>query len=143
MQGRIKGARIETERFLVNTTLGICGVYKASDHFNRLQIEPEDIGQALGAWGMWEGPYLVLPLFGPSNLRDLIGMIGDRVVNPLDQPLTLLDEAQWQIAFGATEFVTQSPNLMSLYIQVRENTIDPYSAFKSGYTDRRRAMIKD
>lgn len=144
LQGRIKGARIETERFLVNTTLGIGGVYRAADHFDRMQpIESEDIGQALGAWGMGDGPYLVLPFLGPSNFRDLLGMLGDRAVNPLNQPFTVLDDTEWQIALGTAEFVTSSPSIVNLYIQIKESAIDPYSAIKSGYTERRRAMIED
>ena len=146
LQGRLKGARIETERFLVNTTLGVAGVYKAADHFKRMQpIEPEDIGQALGAWGIGEGPYLVLPLLGPSNLRDLFGVLGDRTVNPLDQPLSVIDhwDWKWQFTLGAADFVSGSPALMNLYMQVKENAIDPYSALKTGYTERRRAMVEN
>ena len=143
LQGRVKGAWTETERFVVNTTLGVGGFFRVSDNFKRMQIAPEDVGQALGAWGMGEGPYLVLPFLGPSNVRDLFGLVGDRAVNPLDQPFTVIDDQGWQFAIGVTEFVAQSPSLMSLYMQVRENAIDPYSAFKSGYTDRRRAMIKE
>lgn len=143
LQGRVKGAWIETERFAVNTTLGIGGFFKVSDNFKRMRIAPEDVGQALGAWGIGEGPYLVLPFLGPSNLRDLVGMVGDRAVNPLDQPFTVIVESEWQFALGTTEFIVQSPDLMQLYMQIKESAIDPYSAFKSGYTDRRRAMIKD
>jgi len=146
LQGRLKGAQIETERFLVNTTLGIGGVYKAADHFKRMPpIEPEDIGQALGAWSMGEGPYLVLPLLGPSNVRDLLGLAGDRAVNPLDQPFSVIDhwDPTWQIAFSSAEFVSSTPAIMDIYMQIRENAIDPYSALKTGYTDRRRAMIEN
>ena len=144
LQGRLKGARIETERFIVNTTLGIGGVYKAANHFDRMQpIEPEDFGQVLGAWGIGEGPYLVLPFLGPSNVRDLLGMTGDRAVNPLNQPFNVLNEWEWRLGLGTAEFITSSPDIMSLYMQVRESAIDPYSAIKSGYTEKRRAMIKN
>lgn len=146
LQGRLKGARIETERFLVNSTLGIAGVYRAADHFDRMQpIESEDIGQALGAWGIGEGPYLVLPLLGPSNFRDLFGLLGDRTVNPLDQPLSLIDhwDVTWQVTLSASEFISSSPDIVSIYMRIKEGAIDPYSAIKSGYTERRRAMIKN
>jgi len=145
LQGRLKGARIETERFLVNSTLGIAGIYKAANHFERMQpIAPEDFGQALGAWGLGEGPYLVLPFLGPSNFRDLFGLVGDRAVNPLDQPLSLINhwDVKWQIALGASEFITDTPKIMRFYMQVKESAIDPYSAIKSGYTERRRSMIE-
>ena len=144
LQGRIKGARIETERFLVNTTLGIGGIYKAADHFDRMQpIEPEDVGQALGAWGIGEGPYLVLPFLGPSNFRDLLGLVGDRVVNPLDAPFLVIDDWELQLALGTTEFVTSTPAIMNIYLPIKKNAFDPYSAIKSGYTERRRSMIED
>lgn len=144
LQGRWKGARIETERFLINTTLGIGGVYTAADHFERMQpIQPEDVGQALGAWGIGEGPYLVLPFLGPSNFRDLFGLLGDRVVNPLDAPFMAIDDWELQLALGTTEFVTSTPDIISIYMRIKEGAIDPYSAIKSGYTERRRSMIKD
>lgn len=143
-QGRLKGARIETERFIVNTTLGIGGLYKAADHFDRMQpIEPEDVGQALGAWGIGEGPYLVLPLLGPSNFRDLLGLAGDRAVDPLADPFNLLNELEPQLILGTAEFISNSPTRMSFYMQIKEGAIDPYSAIKSGYTERRRAMIEE
>lgn len=142
LQWRWDGARIETERFLVNSTLGIAGVYKAADHFKRMQeIEPEDVGQALGAWGIGEGPYLVLPFMGPSNVRDLFGMIGDRAVDPLADPFNLLSDWEPQLILGTAEFISNSPKLIDLYMQIRSKAIDPYSAVKRGYTDKRRAMI--
>ena len=146
LQGRLKGAQIETERFLVNSTLGVAGVYRAADHFKRMQpIESEDIGQAFGAWGIGEGPYLVLPFMGPSSMRDLFGMLGDRAVNPLDQPFSVLQQFdwEWQLAIGTAEFISSSPDIIRLYMQVRENAIDPYSAIKSGYMERRRAMVEN
>lgn len=146
LQGRLKGARIETERFLVNSTLGVAGVYKAADHFDRMQpIESEDIGQALGAWGLGEGPYLVLPLLGPSNFRDFLGMAADRSVDPLNQPFSFIDhwDVKWQITLGMTEFVSNSPGIMNSYMRIKEGAIDPYSAIKSGYTERRRSMVKN
>ena len=144
LQGRMKGAWIETERFVVNTTLGVGGVYRAADRFDRMQpIEAEDVGQALGAWGIGEGPFLVLPLLGPSNVRDLFGLVGDRAVNPLSEPFSVISDWEWQLALDATKFVTSSPDLISRYIEIRENSIDPYSAIKSGYTEKRRSMIKN
>jgi len=142
LQGRMRGAWVETERFIVNTTLGVVGVYKAADRFERMQaIEPEDIGQAFGSWGIGEGPYLVLPLLGPSNVRDLFGLVGDRTVNPLKQPYSVIHDSDWQLAFGTTEFVAQSPFLIKLYTRMKGSSIDPYSALKNAYSQKRRSMI--
>lgn len=128
----------------MNTTIGVAGIYNAADHFERLQpIEPEDIGQAFGAWGIGEGPYLVLPLLGPSNLRDLFGLVGDRAVNPLTEPYSVIEDSDLQLALSASGFVVQSPSLMSLYTKMKGSSIDPYSALKNGYLQKRRNMIEE
>ena len=144
LQGHFKGAWLETERFAVNTTLGVVGVYKAADRFERLQpIEPEDLGQAFGAWGIGEGPSLVLPLLGPSNCRDLFGLVGDRAVNPLKKPISVIDSYQWQLAHDVTEGTVKSPLLMDLYFKMKDGAIDPYSSIKNGYIQKRRSMVDE
>ncbi|MDG1300041.1 MAG: VacJ family lipoprotein [Opitutae bacterium] len=144
LQGRIKGGWLETERFAVNTTLGVVGVFPAANRFDRLQpLKSEDIGQALGAWGMGEGPYLMLPLLGPSNLRDLFGLVGDRTVNPLKEPYSVIGDSRVQTALGVSDFVVKSPTLMRTYSQMKDGAVDPYSSMKNGYSQMRRAMIQE
>ena len=144
LQGRVKGAWVETERFAVNTTLGVVGIWPSADRFERMQpLEPEDMGQAFGAWGIGEGPYLVLPLLGPSNVRDLFGLVGDRAVNPLQKPLSVIDDSDWQLAFDATQFVVRSPRLLGIYTQMKDGALDPYSSMKNGYSQKRRSMIEE
>jgi phospholipid-binding lipoprotein MlaA len=143
LQLQFKGAWLETERFAVNTTIGVVGVRNAADQFESLQpMPPEDVGLAFGAWGIGEGPYLVLPLFGPSNCRDLVGFIGDSAVNPLKSPYSVIEEYYWQYALDATETVVKSPKLLGLYGQMKEGAIDPYSSIKNGYTQKRRSMVE-
>lgn len=144
LQGRFQGAWVETERFAVNTTLGVVGVFKAADRFDRMQpIEPEDVGQAFGAWGIGEGPYLVLPLLGPSNVRELFGLVGDHAVHPLKKPFSVIDDSSWQLAFDGTEAIVKSPTLMDLYFQMKDGALDPYSSMKNGYSQKRRSMIEE
>lgn len=146
LQGRFQGALTETGRFAVNTTVGIAGLFTPADDIDGLApIPSEDIGQALGSWGIGEGPYLVLPLLGPSNLRDLGGLIGDRAVNPLDEPFSAIDDWnwEWQVALGATEFVVISPTLVDRYIEMKGSAIDPYGSVKNGYTQMRRKSVKE
>jgi len=144
LQGRMQGAWLETERFAVNTTLGVVGVLPAANRFERLQpLQSEDIGQAFGSWGIGEGPYLVLPLLGPSNLRDLFGFLGDRAINPLKQPYSVISDSKVQTVFGVTEFVVKSPTLMRVYSQMKGGALDPYSSMKNGYSQMRRAMIEE
>ena len=144
LQGRMQGAWLETERFAVNTTLGVVGVFPAANRFERLQpLQSEDMGQAFGSWGIGEGPYLMLPLLGPSNLRDLFGFLGDRAINPLKNPYSVISDSKVQTAFGVTEFVTKSPTLMRAYSQMKDGAIDPYSSMKNGYSQMRRGMIEE
>ena len=144
LQGRMRGAWVETERFAVNTTLGVVGIWPAADRFERMQAIPaEDVGQAFGAWGIGEGPYLVLPLFGPSNCRDLVGFVGDRAVNPLKKPYSVINDSDTQLALDVTGFVVKSPQLMRIYTQMKEGALDPYSSMKNGYLQKRRSMIEE
>ncbi|MEO0509137.1 MAG: VacJ family lipoprotein [Verrucomicrobiota bacterium] len=149
LQGRVKGAAVETGRFVVNTGCSL-GLATPADEIKMLEsIPPEDMGQAFGSWGIGEGPYLVLPLLGPSNLRDLAGYIGDRAVNPLQQPFDLTDEDNWNwgwepgFILGVTEFTVSSPSIMELYEQLKGPAIDPYSSIRNGYTQFRRAAVKE
>jgi len=124
--------------------LGVVGVFPAANRFDRLQpLQSEDMGQAFGSWGIGEGPYLVLPLLGPSNLRDLFGFLGDRAINPLKKPYSVISDSEVQTAFGVTEFVVKSPTLMRAYSQMKDGAIDPYSSMKNGYSQMRRGMIEE
>lgn len=72
LQGKPGRALKETEKLLINSTIGVGGLYKASDHANSLKNVPsEDVGQAFGKWGVPQGPYIVIPVLGPSSCRDL------------------------------------------------------------------------
>jgi len=145
LQGRLKGAWVETGRFAVNTVVGVAGVMTPADHLESFRpIPPEDVGQAFGTWGIGAGPYLVLPFFGPSNLRDLGGMIGDRAVHPLKEPFSLIDDWDWEWRLGLTltDVIVSTPDILERYEQLRGSSIDPYSAVKNGYTQFRQAAIE-
>ena len=145
LQGRLKGAGVETGRFVINTGFSL-GFMTPADDIEMLQpIASEDVGQALGSWGIAEGPYLVLPFFGPSNLRDLGGLIGDRAVNPMQEPFSLIDDWnwEWRLALAATEYTVDSPSIVDRYLQLKGSAIDPYSSLKNGYTQFRRAAIEE
>lgn len=146
LQGRLKGAWVETGRFAINSTAGVLGVFRPADKVSGFApIPKEDIGQALGSWGLGEGPYLVLPLLGPSNLRDLGGYVGDRAVNPLEEPFSVIHDWnwEWRFALAGTEFTVASPRLIERYQQFKGSAIDPYGSLKHGYTQFRRAAIAE
>lgn len=146
LQGRLKGARIETERFIINSTVGIGGLFSPADRVEDLaRIPPEEVGQAFGAWGIPEGPYLVLPILGPSNLRDTVGMVFDFAAHPTSEPYSLIDDWnwEWRTAWSGSEIIVGAPSLMEAYRQMKGNSIDPYSSLKNAHTQRRRAKIEE
>ena len=73
LQGQFKTAGINTARFVVNTTVGILGIFDVADKMGFSEYEKEDYGQTLGVWGVGTGCYLVLPVLGPSTIRDTAG----------------------------------------------------------------------
>ncbi|WP_196772856.1 MlaA family lipoprotein [Pseudodesulfovibrio alkaliphilus] len=80
LQGKVRKGAITTSRFLINSTFGLLGVMDLASDAPRLQRQDEDVGQTLGFWGVGNGPYFVMPGFGPSNLRDTVGFGGDSLL---------------------------------------------------------------
>ena len=146
LQCRLKSAWVETSRFAINSTVGIVGILTPADDYEGLgPIKYEDVGQVFGAWGIGEGPYLVLPLLGPSNLRDLAGFFGDRAVNPLKEPFSAVDDWkwEWQLALSGSGYIARSPQIIERYKQLKGSSIDPYSSLRSGYAQYRRGAVAE
>lgn len=147
LQLRMKGAWVETQRFAINSTLGLAGVLDVAKHFDGLEGQPigrgEDIAQAMGAWGIPEGPYLVVPLLGPMNLRNGVGYIGNLYVDPWTQPIDLLGEWESRTAYVAGTFIAAGPTLMNAYDTATESAVDPYSSMKNGYTQLSRSLVEE
>lgn len=131
-------------RFLVNSTVGVLGLWDAAAHFG-VEGHSEDFGQTLGVWGAGEGPFLVLPLMGPSNLRDLTGRGVDNVFDPLNWTEfrgeeDLDDTIQISRAvLGALDTRVQVDDQLE---QLRSQ-IDPYVALRRAYTAQRKAAIQN
>ncbi|PDH30147.1 MAG: VacJ family lipoprotein [Puniceicoccaceae bacterium MED-G30] len=142
LQARISGAWLETRRFAVNSTVGLFGVLDPASGMEGLEkIDNEDVGQALGSYGIGEGPYLVLPFMGPSNVRDLIGLLGDRSISPWVEPFSILD-SEARMIYGMGEGVSRLPVYLELYDQMKGSAIDPYSSLKSAFMQYRRSAVK-
>ena len=127
-------------RVLVNCALGfLCMVDVANEEF---KIEPvdEDFGQVLGAYGIPSGPYLVLPLLGPSSVRDGVGRAVDAVMNPL---FWLVPD----FITGAGVTAGQMVNETSFFIEdikaLKESAIDPYISIRDFYNQRREIVIDE
>jgi len=132
-----------TGRFLINSTLGVLGLFDVAKSFG-MEHESEDFGVALGYHGVPEGPYLVLPLLGPSNVRDLFGRIVDIFLNPVYYANEVSDSGT-EISYGLTavEAVDDRSNLLEAVESAKEASVDYYSFVKNSFHQHRQNLIYD
>ncbi len=143
LQFKFGRASQETGRFLVNTTAGLAGFMDAAKEFENLNPPKEDIGQALGVWGVKHGFYIVLPFAGPTSLRDFVGRLGGRVVDPIPEPWSQLDESEDRLDLQIVDTVNDLPEIIDLYNSITDSAIDPYIAVRDGYTQLRAGKVKE
>lgn len=139
LQGKFQQCLTGTGRFVVNTTVGLLGTVDVATKMG-LKRHEEDFGQTLAVWGMAEGPFIMIPFLGPSNLRDGLGMLFYyRYFYPFAYlkdgearwAAVSLDMVSWRTKFlGAGEFLDQA-------------TLDPYTFTREAYSQRRRYLIYD
>lgn len=139
LQGERDRAGITLARFLINSTLGAFGLYDMAANFG-YHRHFEDFGQTLAVWGVGEGPYLVLPLLGPSNPRDAVGRVVDMVL--LDPNSWLLPQGA-RVARTATEVVVTRSELDPVLDDLKRSSLDFYAALRSSYDQRRQSEIRN
>lgn len=137
MQGEGDRAGVTLGRFMINTSLGIFGLFDMATEFGYAKHQ-EDFGQTLAVWGSGEGPYIVLPLLGPSNARDTLGIAIDGFA--LD-PVAYVAPTDVRIGRAATDGVDTRYRLDPAIRDLRQNSIDRYAAFRTVYRQRRAAEI--
>jgi phospholipid-binding lipoprotein MlaA len=142
LQGDFKGAGVATARFVMNTVGGIGGLFDMAGA-NGLPYEPEDFGQTLAVWGFGEGFYLVLPVLGPSSLRDTAGLAVDTYADPVRLYAFNRDEEWIYYTRGAVEGLDNRARLVSAVRDMRRNSLDYYAAVRSAYTQKRRSLVRD
>ncbi len=139
LQWRPKGAGAEVGRFLINSTLGIGGLFDIAKQEFGLQKTRVDFGQTLGIWGIGPGPFLVLPLLPPLTVRDGIGTAVDGAMDPLSYVLPFI----WtRLGMKIGNAINDRSLNLDLYQGFEETTVDLYSAVRNGYLQRRDNMIK-
>jgi len=125
-------------RFVVNTTFGIGGLFDIASDAG-LERRSEDFGQTLGRWGLGTGPYLVLPLLGPSNFRDGAALVLD--VNA--SPTGLLQEPRDRNSASALQLVSTRARLLSATKAIDDVALDKYALIRDGFLARRRNLVYD
>ena len=140
LQGQGENAIESTGRFLVNSTVGVFGIFDVADNMG-LEEKEEDFGQTLATWGVGDGFYIVLPLFGPSNVRDTTGMIMTMMTDPINAYAVSEGEA-WIVPMRtAANAVDQRSKIIDEVNALRDNSIDYYAAVRSSYYQNRKAAI--
>lgn len=134
LQGNIKGAAHDTGRFLVNSTLGVGGIFDVAKHMKLPADDKEDFGQTLAVWGTGQGNYLVLPFLGPTTIRDGFA----KPVDWYTDPTTYIDHerTRWSVRFVSLLDTRAS------YLPLEDNiTGDKYTFIRDVYLDRRNYLI--
>jgi phospholipid-binding lipoprotein MlaA len=138
LQGKVGAAVSDVGRVLVNTTLGVGGLFDLASKMN-LEKHNEDFGQTLGYWGIGDGPYLVLPFLGPSSMRDTLG----RFVEAKGDPLGFMHDVRWRNSLWGARTVNQRAELLDTSRILETAALDPYEFLRDGYLQRRRNLIYD
>lgn len=142
LQGDLGGAGSDIGRAVINTTLGIGGVFDIAQYFG-MEYEPEDFGQTMAVWGIADGPYFIIPLLGPSNLRDSMGRLVDAYVDPVGRYLVNTDREDLYYTRAGVTLVSQREEVLDLLQDMEENSIDYYAVMRSSYQQYRQALIRD
>lgn len=138
LQGKLPDAASDVGRIAVNTTVGLLGVLDVATEIG-LEKHDEDFGQTLGRWGFGDGPYLVLPLFGPSNLRDALARIVDYRIDPI----TYVDPSRDRNQLWAARIINRRSELLDTSKILETAALDPYEFLRDAYLQRRRNLVYD
>jgi phospholipid-binding lipoprotein MlaA len=138
LQGKGPAADIELRRFLVNTTVGVLGFGDPARDQYGLHPTWEDLGQTLAVHGMDSGFYIVWPIFGPSTVRDTLGIIGDAFLNPVRYV------RPWEASYtiSATRVINGSSFHIEEYEEFKAAFLEPYVAMRHAYVQNRDEKIK-
>ncbi|MDF3839668.1 VacJ family lipoprotein [Cupriavidus basilensis] len=138
LQGKPTRAAEDSMRVAINSVLGIGGLIDIATPAG-LPKYKEDFGQTLGVWGAPAGPYLVLPLFGPSTVRDTAGMLVDRQMDPS----AYLDPVWARNTLTGVRFVSTRASLLGATNLIEQAALDKYSFMRDAYLQRREYQIYD
>lgn len=143
LQGKVKGAGLQTEKFLVDTVAGLGGMIRVSDKIESLANLPdEDTGKTFARWGMGHGAYLVLPFLGPSSLRDGVGLAGDYAMNPVNWGYFWNGEHDWTQIPPYANTLRALPGQLGVYDDAKRDAIDPYISIRAAYVQFRDEAVK-
>lgn len=142
-QGKFPQAGQEVGRFVVNTTIGGVGFLDVADEWLGWKESPEDFGQTLAVYGVPSGPYLVLPFYGPSNIRDTVGLVADGAMNPMTYFLSTVQLIAVRGGTALGSAINYRSMNLELFEDVNRYTVDLYGAVQDAYQQRRAKQIAE
>lgn len=139
LQGKPGEAVSDIGRLAVNSTIGVLGFFDVASELG-LEKHEEDFGQTLGRWGVGDGPYVVLPFFGPRTLRDTAGLVVDGYADPV---YYAVEDVPTRNILYATRIISTRAQLLPADKVIEEAALDKYTYIRDAYLQRRRSLIHD
>tara|TARA_Y100000816_G_scaffold285204_1_gene264542 strand:- start:322 stop:1119 length:798 start_codon:yes stop_codon:yes gene_type:complete len=148
LQGKFKDASVNSARFVINSTLGIAGIFDVASYYGLKKRDAEDYGQTLGVWGAGPGCYFVLPVLGPTTVRDTIGSVINLVGGDAWYNVTVINETQY---FSEADYYIsrvldgidfRAKNLEA-FDSLENSSVDLYASVRSLYLQDRYRKIQD
>jgi len=137
LQIKLKDAGTELGRLALNTTVGMGGLLDPAKSLGMSKKE-EDFGQTLGHYGVGQGFYLVIPVLGPSSLRDGVGLVADSFLDPMTYLFDLFPERVGVKAYETVNFISLDKDT---YESIKKDSLDPYLFIRNVYAQRREGLI--
>ncbi|MDO8959045.1 MAG: VacJ family lipoprotein [Rhodocyclaceae bacterium] len=138
LQGKPDQAVSDLGRVLINSTVGILGLFDVATEAG-LEKHEEDFGQTFGRWGVGNGAYVVVPIFGPRTVRDTAGLVLDVAVDPLAN----IGNVPTRNSLLGLRLVDTRADLLPADKVIEEAALDKYSYVRDGYLQRRRNLVHD
>jgi len=138
LQGKLENSTVMTMRFVTNTVFGVAGILDIATELG-MERKPEDFGQTLGVWGMPSGNYLVLPFFGPSTVRDAVGL-------PLDvaaTPAYAINQGSFRPVTTVLQIINTRAGLLGASKALDQIALDKYSFVREAFLARRLNLVFD
>jgi phospholipid-binding lipoprotein MlaA len=143
LQGDFKRAGETVARFVLNSTIGIGGLFDVAGRWGQLPYHEQDLGVTFGVWGIPEGPYLIIPILGPSDPRDLVGSVAEGYGDPFNRLVTGNPYTLYWIPFvrGGVSGIDQRSRYIETLADIERTSLDYYATIRSLYHQRREALI--
>src|SRR6516165_7663136 len=144
LQGDFETAGQTFARFTLNSTLGVGGLIDVAGRWGQLPYHEQDLGVTFGVWGIPEGPYIVIPVLGPSNPRDLVGQAGEGFGDPFN---ILVSGNPWTLYWipyvrGGVSGIDQRSRYIETLADIERTSLDYYATIRSLYRQRRAALVR-